>query len=144
MIKEPYRNRRSFLVSFLSMLGIMIFFPNRLMARLGQPGVSADEIESVWTQNFVNKKSAIIVGQEYLRCFPEEANRTLLVKLLGAPLDKKRSRTLTADRDGARRLLQERIRNDFECSQTLRIQGWVLSRTEARLCGLAALQYKVQ
>jgi hypothetical protein len=41
--------------------------------------------------------------------------------------------------DEMRRLVAERVRADFEQEATVRVCGWVLSRTEARLCALAAL-----
>jgi hypothetical protein len=43
------------------------------------------------------------------------------------------------DDDEMRRLVAERVRADFDEEQTVQVCGWVLSRTEARLCALAAL-----
>ena len=42
--------------------------------------------------------------------------------------------------DEMRRLVAERVRADFEAEETVRVCGWVLSRTEARLCALTALR----
>lgn len=36
-------------------------------------------------------------------------------------------------------LINDRIRQDFEAEQVVKVQGWVLSITEARLCALSAL-----
>ncbi|HEX2106088.1 MAG TPA: hypothetical protein VHF51_20740, partial [Solirubrobacteraceae bacterium] len=41
--------------------------------------------------------------------------------------------------DEMRRLVADRVRADFEEEETVNVCGWVLSRTEARLCALAAL-----
>jgi hypothetical protein len=38
--------------------------------------------------------------------------------------------------DDLRRLVDQRIRDDFAESRTVVIDGWVLSRTEVRLCAL--------
>lgn len=38
-----------------------------------------------------------------------------------------------------RHRIMQRIRDDFGCGNTVQLDGWVLSRTEARLCGIIAL-----
>jgi len=38
-----------------------------------------------------------------------------------------------------RQHLMQRIRDDFGCGNTINLDGWVLSRTEVRLCGIIAL-----
>ena len=35
--------------------------------------------------------------------------------------------------------VRDEIRADFAAARTVRVEGWILSATEARLCGLAAL-----
>ncbi len=76
-------------------------------------------------------ESARAVGAEYLRSTPEERDPALLAQRLasglapGAPL---------------RPQLARRIRADFEQERVVSLRGWVVSRTEARLCALAALR----
>jgi hypothetical protein len=48
-------------------------------------------------------------------------------------------RAARLDDDGMRRLVAERVRADFAKEDTVQVCGWVLSRTEARLCAVAAL-----
>ncbi len=74
------------------------------------------------------------IGRTYLQCVPEEANfefirsQTLAIHPAGMP---------NAEQVG--RMLQDRIRSDFATGETVEVDGWILSRTEARLCALAAL-----
>lgn len=77
------------------------------------------------------------IGVRYLALAPEEANRTALAASLfsgfseppGSPIEFARLRsTLATQRD-----------RDFAAGDTVVIGGWILARTEARLCALAAL-----
>lgn len=38
---------------------------------------------------------------------------------------------------------RDAIRRDFAAGETVHVEGWILSRTEARLCALAALSLPV-
>ncbi len=44
-----------------------------------------------------------------------------------------------ADRAQLKRVITDRIAAEFETGQTVDIQGWTLSRTEARLAALTVL-----
>lgn len=86
-----------------------------------------------------NQHSARLVGLAYLRLAPEETNREVLcIKLLRALT--LTDRTLrTADIAGLRRRVSSVVRRDFQQEQIVELDGWIISRTEARLCALAAL-----
>ncbi len=73
------------------------------------------------------------IGARYLSLVPAEGDQRHLVNLLakGAP-------GLMA-REEARALLQNAVREDFDQGRTVELNGWVISRTEARLCALASL-----
>ncbi len=72
------------------------------------------------------------MGSVYLHQYPEEASVTLLRANLGLEPD--------ADlRRGARRLAR-RIQADFESADIVAIDGWRLSRTEARWATLLHLE----
>jgi hypothetical protein len=90
-------------------------------------------------QVFTHNPSAAIVGLEYLRCVPGEANVGLLVDLICASQPKQRAELDQADMGKLRELLRSQQRQDFERGHTVKVQGWILSQTEVRLCGLAAL-----
>jgi hypothetical protein len=86
-----------------------------------------------------NPDSAARLGRLYLDERPREADATLLVTLIGAargpalpPASPSADEALRAD-------LEERIRNDFIYGNTVAVDGWLLSLTEARLCALVSL-----
>lgn len=89
-------------------------------------------------QALSHRASAARVGQAYLGAYPEEAELERLVRQLESALaSPPRSRRALRERLGAT------VRQDFADGRTVRVQGWVLSRTEARLCGVAALSAPV-
>jgi hypothetical protein len=85
---------------------------------------------------FHNQPSARVIGSSYLQQHPQEANVSLLLKRVVPqafdPLNSAGDRELM-------NLLQRRIRQDFREEKVVKLRGWILSATEARLCALAAL-----
>ena len=88
-------------------------------------------------QLFTVTASAITLGRAYLRRYPDEDSLESLVSHL--PLHIRDD--CLAESDTELSSLQERIRlqvrNDFKTGNCVRIDGWVLSRTESRACALA-------
>jgi hypothetical protein len=127
--------------ALLAMAAVTAFLP-------GRPGLAADRLgrsQSVLsradrlTAIFGRKRSARVVGRAYLRQAPEEADPEFLIAAIhGADAD---LRHLVVDGDelDLATALRYRIRRDFADGRTVRVDGWVLSRTEARLCALAEL-----
>lgn len=64
------------------------------------------------------------VGRKYLLAHPDEADASYLLTTLGASLESHTERS-------------RRVRADFRRGDVVRIDGWVLSRNEARLSALA-------
>jgi hypothetical protein len=88
----------------------------------------------------LNDESARAVGREYLRAVPAEASRGVLTARVAAQLPGG-SRVLATASDGRlRELLRDATSADFGELRTVELRGWVLARTEARLCALAALR----
>lgn len=88
---------------------------------------------------FGDAESARMVGMEYLRAAREETSVETLVRFLSAGVEGGR-RTLEATSDDQLRvLLAQRTRHDFASGETVELQGWILSRTEARVSAIAAL-----
>lgn len=83
--------------------------------------------------------SAAVVGRAYLAGHPHEADRTRLGADLDQALRCQGCDPAQASDDHLRAALARQIRADFAASRTVRVDGWILSTTEARLCGLAAL-----
>lgn len=84
-------------------------------------------------------QSAAAVGRRYLAGHPQEADRAWLAAQLDADLRCQDCDPLQADERRLRAGLSRQIRADFARRRVVRVEGWVLSVTEARLCALAAL-----
>ena len=79
---------------------------------------------------------AAVLGRAYFAIQPEEARVGILTRLLSEDLDV----SPFGMTDGElKRVSRARVRRDFEDGNTLTVRGWVFSRTELRLYGLAAL-----
>jgi hypothetical protein len=100
---------------------------------------SAEEAELPAGQNLLallrHHHSAGEVGRAYLAIAPDEADPAILLRLLGAD-DPNLS---VLDTEALRRIIRDRQRNDFAEGRTIMVRGWILSRTEVRLCALSAL-----
>ena len=70
------------------------------------------------------------VGNQYRTIVPEENSSHSLINLLRAEL------SITDESMVSR--LNERITHDFETGNTVLVDGWILSVTEARQCALAS------
>jgi acyl CoA:acetate/3-ketoacid CoA transferase alpha subunit len=87
---------------------------------------------------FRSAQSAQIVGQRYLAVTAGEADAALLAARI-AGTQQYYLRLVSADEPTLRALLAVQQQADFAEGRTVNIDGWILSRTEARLCALAAL-----
>ena len=76
--------------------------------------------------------SASAVGAAYLRRYPDHASRAALLRFLALP-----DEPLTAEQLAV--AIERRIGSDFASHRTLLLERWLLSRTEAAICGLIAL-----
>lgn len=81
--------------------------------------------------------AAKVIGDAYLTKHPEERNPRILVRALMT-----QSGIRTADlvtKGQAQSLLQRKRHFDFTAGDTVVLDGWILGRSECRLCALAAL-----
>lgn len=121
-------NRRTF-VSAATFAALMAFLPAPLRPR---PAVAArTPIGWLWS----NRSSARLVGARYLAQAPEDRELAwLLVRLLGDP-----DTICTRAPEALRCDLARKRESEFARGDTVILDGWILSRTEARLCALVAL-----
>jgi len=124
--------RRRFLTHLLS-LGALGASPRG--ARAASGAAPDDPVASTLSRLLGHPESAV-VGRAYLRLAPDARDPARLVDLLSASCD---GLALDADLDTLRPRLGWRIRQDFAEGRVVDVDGWRLSLTEARLCGLAAL-----
>lgn len=112
-----------------------------LAALAGLPhAAAADARAAALLATIRSPGSARAIGEAYLATHPHEANVTLLVDALDA--DQATSRCLAAepcDPIVVAQAVAEAVRADFIARRTVKLDGWVLARTEARLCALHAL-----
>ncbi len=75
--------------------------------------------------------AGVAVGRRYLTAYPD------------APLERVLGPAYIGARDGVktfRKSVQTQVRHDFSQGNVVIVDGWVLSRTEACVCGLVAKQ----
>jgi len=82
--------------------------------------------------------SAIAIGRRYLDACAVECDSDLLVDAWFSQVPGIRGGAETGAHDLIA-FFQDRFADDFERGDTVTVDGWVLSRSEARLCALCAL-----
>lgn len=86
---------------------------------------------------FSDRDSAVRVGDAYLSIVPEERDPSRLESFLAESLDWQQAGSSISREDLVARIDAAR-RADFASGRTVFIDGWLVARTEARLCGYVA------
>ena len=120
-------SRRSFVKGVVGATALGATFDLERFASL----LSVDDADSRCAI-FSNSKSASIVGAEYLRQCPEESSLEGLEGLL-PQLSSDASSELIL------KVIKERVEADFASAEVVYLNGWMISRTEARVCALNTL-----
>jgi hypothetical protein len=81
--------------------------------------------------------AARLIGERYLVLVPEERSARRLHHALFGNTDTGDTKHQTLAR--LRELIDTRRRHDFTVGNTVILDGWLLARTEARLCALSVL-----
>lgn len=87
-----------------------------------------------WRAVIPAPRSARVIGERYLAVAPEERDATLLMRRLQDVVD-----AGDGSRDGRAEGVRTQIHRDFAADDVVQVDGWVLARTECRLCALAVL-----
>jgi|ERR1017187_4108322 hypothetical protein len=80
--------------------------------------------------------SARHIGQIYLQQASAENNPTRLASLILSSLELTSHDALRLERGALSKLFSVGVRADFAAGRTACLNGWILSRTEARICAL--------
>jgi hypothetical protein len=80
--------------------------------------------------------SAREIGRIYLAQYPAEDSIASLTRLILASMSLASGDVAALDHETLPAMVTSRVRADFEYRFTVDIDGWILSRTEARLCAL--------
>ncbi len=99
----------------------------------------SDQLALIMAEFFSFKDSAAVVGREYLGSAPNEADASLLVDLICAHRAGGRESLIGVDKVEMQEWLRQQQQLDFERGHVVKVKGWILSVTEARLSALAAL-----
>ncbi len=135
MIQEMGLTRRKVL-QLLAWIGLSPLVRNEL-----DPGARAFAAQPVLVHPALRgfrHASAAVVGAEYLRRRPEEADTSKLCRLLALP-DPGASWESSGDLTLHAASLVARHRQDFRTGRVLNLEGWTLSITELRLSALLHL-----
>jgi hypothetical protein len=90
-------------------------------------------------------ESAAAVGEAYLRERPAERDAAMLAATLRSRIDRSDPRLSgvpieTAPTAALRRALRRAATTDLAAGDSVIVDGWILSRTEAQLCALISCQ----
>ncbi len=124
--------RRSFL--FISSLGSIAFFIPFLSCNSKKSDL--DRFPSIphCLSELINDETISKLGSDYIKNHPSENTKQILKNFL---LDGKNGRKL--DSSSILNELNRKIKLDFETNNIIVLDGWILSKTEARLCALFSL-----
>ncbi len=98
-----------------------------------------DELGARLAALFSQPRSAAVIGQAYLQQYAQEADALRLHHLIARDVAQQGAGLHYAGDAELRDLLQQRIWQDFADDRVVKLNGWILSVTEARLYALAAL-----
>lgn len=133
-------DRRSF-ISLLSSGVITLPFGARIWrdeTQIDEPGEVRTTVKNLLPHldgGNLLQQEAEMLGTQYLQAHPGAAAPEDISALLSQPrqeIDTPEQSSL----ETVASLLNAEIRADFEQGRTVRLQGWVLSQTEAQLCAL--------
>jgi hypothetical protein len=130
-------SRRTFLELLPSILAIAPTLPEFGMRVPVDTAIAGDRfrLRDVFGHQ---RQSALVIGRHYLDQCPAEADCDALVDVLLGEAGSEQHREPPEAGD-LLAFFRERFAEDFGRGNTVTIGGWVLSRTEARLCALAVL-----
>ena len=120
-------NRRQLLVK-TSMGTIALFLPG---CGFLQSPLPIDQLNFPQAMAFIQDNENIeALGLKYLELFPEENGEQRLARNIISS---------QGESDDFQTVISNKIQEDFETGAIVQIDGWLLSRTEARQCALFAL-----
>lgn len=132
--------RRAFLKTIVQCAWAIRVVPLLMPETTLRAGVVPDEMAAKLVEVFFhsNKEHAAIVGRAYLSHAPLEASTAVLLDHLRSSPEQWQ-RLSEEDATELRKWFHCRQREDFAEGRIVKIHGYMLSETEARLCALAAL-----
>jgi hypothetical protein len=127
---RPDSTRRHLLQTLIATLALMVGLPR--VAPKAQVGEGRQAIAELLGRRFSDKAALVAVANVYLAAHPEEADANRLQRLLFPG-----SSALSAQ--AFDNWIVRQISADFRAGNLAVVGGWVLAKSEARLCALASL-----
>lgn len=111
--------------------------PLMLRSSSGFAAGDGGELNAATLRSLVaDPRRARILGFSYRAQFPVEDHPGVLTELIRSSLALGDSGAAALNRDALLSVLDARVRSEFVAGNIVRVDGWVLARTEARLCAL--------
>ena len=98
---------------------------------------SSDFLAQKLSNVFPQKPSAKKIGKEYLLVAPAEANKEVLLNKICSFKPNWKADLISSDRSVLLKMLRHQKDCEFETGATVKVDGWILSRLEGRLCALS-------
>ncbi|MCO6412115.1 MAG: hypothetical protein J5I92_05165 [Thiogranum sp.] len=91
-----------------------------------------------WLLKITGERDAVVrIGKDYLEAFPAERNVEALMSAIESSFEAVNA--AAADAGEIVTALQQAVRGDYQRGDVAQVNGWILSRTEARLYAAVAL-----
>lgn len=104
-------------------------------------GVPSQDRLDKWADLFPSVDNAGHIGRRYLDIAPDECDAAVLAAKISRNIEASmRQAPLPFMHEHISARASRAVRRDFERGNVVTVDGWVLSRTEARLCALVELQ----
>ncbi len=95
-----------------------------------------DELAARLRALLYDREAASRLGHLYVRQVPTEDDPRILARLAVALPEFQQIDAVARDPTSLHDRLDAQVRSDFAAGTTVQLDGWLLSRTEARLCAL--------
>jgi|ERR1700683_3412312 hypothetical protein len=128
------RKTRRFVLAYLACAPGL---PLMLRSGLGFAAGEGQELDAATLRSLVaDPRRARSIGRSYRAQYPAEEHPGVLTGLIRSSLGLGESAAAPPNRDALISVLDARVRAEFGAGNIVRVDGWVLARTEARLCAL--------
>jgi hypothetical protein len=126
--------RRCLLKAGLCLIPLAVFLPVNARSKNIR---ASNHLACQLARMFQHPDSVKVIGREYLRSWPEEANTEFLTQhIFSCKPDELLGYGAL---EPLREMISAQILRDFERHQVLAVRGWLFAQTELRLCALAAI-----
>jgi hypothetical protein len=138
MTDEKSRERRAFLAGILSMGAAAIPLTSAASQKSLMGGFFAERPDVLLAQVLQNRESARVVGRAYLAGISPKPGAAELEQAILSSVGIEVPEMQSMDHEKLHERLRTRVQHDFHEHRTVKVNGWVLSVTEARLAALVA------